>query len=149
MLGNVLRHSALHFGRQCATGTVSAGGLHSLHQTPPSLLVSLLSFSHAAYAQQCSQIPHGAKYRCQSAGKCVRRWLHLALAGVKAILYYTDWRQSSASTFNICSPTQQFRQFAVDSQSASDTDYPIVRPDHVFVYRGPLAQTVTRLKVTH
>ena len=42
-----------------------------------------------------------------------------------------------------------FRHFASDSEEADKIKYPIRTPDHVYVYNGPLAVTVTRLKVRH
>ena len=44
------------------------------------------------------------------------------------------------------------RAFVTDSKKIDEAEqdtvqYPIHRPDHVFVYQGPLSQTVSRLKV--
>ena len=46
------------------------------------------------------------------------------------------------------SPWCQHRGFATDSEEADKIKYPVKTPDSVFVYSGPLALTVSRLKVT-
>lgn len=58
-----------------------------------------------------------------------------------------DWRQSYTYVPHTHTSDQHSRHFAADSQASDETEYPVTRPDHVFVYRGPLAQTVARLKV--
>lgn len=42
----------------------------------------------------------------------------------------------------------QHRGFATDTEEANRIKYPVRTPDSVFVYDGPLALTVSRLKVT-
>ena len=46
------------------------------------------------------------------------------------------------------SPSYQHRGFATDTEEADKIKYPVRTPDSVFVYSGPLALTVSRLKVT-
>ncbi len=46
------------------------------------------------------------------------------------------------------SPRYQHRGFATDTEEADKIKYPVRTPDSVFVYKGPLALTVSRLKVT-
>ena len=45
------------------------------------------------------------------------------------------------------SPWHQHRGVATDSDEADEIKYPVRTPDSVFVYSGPLALTVSRLKV--
>ena len=54
---------------------------------------------------------------------------------------------SSPLSRSVQSQTHQHRSFATDTEEADKIKYPVTAPDHVFTYKGPLALTVSRLKV--
>lgn len=57
-------------------------------------------------------------------------------------------QSGSPHSTHLHSPLHQHRSFGTDTEEAEKIQYPVTTPDHVFVYKGPLALTVSRLKVT-
>lgn len=55
---------------------------------------------------------------------------------------------SARQNFSLSLMHKQFRLYSGETEQADKPQYPITTPDNVYVYNGPLAVTVTRLKVS-
>lgn len=124
-----------------------------LHQQLPSAVVSL---SHLESGSQLQQ------YSSHSWGHYRQHFTHPSKASAllaarrssdrSSVVLTSAGKASRRQPCDLRSHTQgswlQHRSFATDTAEADEIKYPVRTPDSVFVYNGPLALTVSRLKVT-
>ncbi|DBB04170.1 hypothetical protein WJX77_004853 [Trebouxia sp. C0004] len=110
--------------------SVHGSHLCGLQQQLPCTLVSLTHLNVVSQSQQCSS---------QAWRYCRQQFSH---QGGRAGQRQLGDRFGS----HMHTPWYQHRGFATDTEEADKMKYPVRTPDSVFVYSGPLALTVSRLK---
>lgn len=127
--------------------------LCGLHQQLPSAVVSLSHLEGASQLQQYSSQPWG-HYRQHFTHQSKTSGLPAARrpSDGSPIMLTSAGKGGRRQPCNLRSHTQgswlQHSSFATDTAEADEIKYPVRTPDSVFVYNGPLALTVSRLKVT-
>lgn len=128
-----------------------------IHHQLPCALVSLTHLHTATQMQQSSLFSQLTdRRRSRGIGKSVKdskKCPFFQFASLPLIQLYgcAGHIHFEHSTHDMSGPMFRSghvtRQFASNSEEADKPQYPIKTPEHVYVYNGPLAVTVTRLKV--
>lgn len=125
-------------------------GLH--HQHLPCALVSL------AHLHTANQLHHSVlisqKHQGCLSGSNGEAYLITRMLCVKYLCGHTQdcagkkyEGHSARQNFSLSLMHKHLRLYSSESEQADKPKYPVTTPDHVYVYNGPLAVTVTRLKV--